>query len=363
MNARGARIFRCTAARQFSSKVTVLGSGNWGCAVAKIVAENARVQSNLAEEVRMWVFDEQVDGESLVDIINKKHENVKYLPGIKLPPNLIAERDITKSVQDADCLIFISPHQFLPRVCDDIFPHIKKSAVGVTGIKGMFVKGADVQLPSQFLTSRLQIPVSAMSGANIAKDVALEETSEATVGCDSAQNALWKSVFQRPYFSIRCVPDIQGVEACGALKNVVALGAGFVDGMGMGSNTKSAVIRMGMAEIIYLAQEIFGPSVQSSTFWESCGIADLITTCFSGRNRKCAEEFARTGDSWDAIEAKMLNGQKLQGTLTTLEVYELLHALGRTQDFPFFTKIHEICFQGAPVQSLLTLFQESDLTK
>jgi len=350
--------------RRFSTsakKITVIGSGNWGCAIAKIVAENAAEHSQFSSEVKMWVFDEKVNGESLVDIINSKNENVKYLPGVNLPSNLIAERDLQTSVQDADLLIFISPHQFLPRVCDDILPVLKSNAAGLTCIKGMFVKGDDIKLPSAYLNSRLNIPVSALSGANIAKDVAAEEMSEATIGTANEEAELWKSLFSRPYFSIRTVPDIEGVEACGALKNVVALAAGFVDGMGLGSNTKSAVIRMGMAEIIRLSQTFFGETVQSSTFWESCGIADLITTCFSGRNRKCAEAFAKTGDSWDKIEADLLNGQKLQGTLTTMEVYEAMEALGVVNQFPFFAKVHGICFKGEKVESLLELFQENEL--
>jgi glycerol-3-phosphate dehydrogenase (NAD+) len=108
---------------------------------------------------------------------------------------------------------------------------------------------------------------------------------------------------------------VAGVELCGALKNVVALGAGFCDGLGFGGNTKAAIIRIGLKETIKFAKMFFD-GVKDDTFLESCGLADLVTTCFGGRNRKCAEAFAKKEGDWEELEKAMLNGQKLQGTIT-----------------------------------------------
>ena len=96
------------------------------------------------------------------------------------------------------------------------------------------------------------------------------------------------------------------------------------------------------------------PTVKRETFFESCGMADLITTCYGGRNRKCAEAFAKAGGkvSWDQIEADLLGGQKLQGTLTAKEVHQVLQRVGGVEDFPLFRKIHAIAFEGQPVESL-----------
>ena len=92
----------------------------------------------------------------------------------------------------------------------------------------------------------------------------------------------------------------------------------------------------------------FYPSVQDSTFFESSGIADLITTCYGGRNRKCAEEFVRRGDTrgWDAIEKDLLGGQKLQGTLTSQELQLVLQREGAEIEFPFFDTVNKIAFHG-----------------
>ena len=103
----------------------------------------------------------------------------------------------------------------------------------------------------------------------------------------------------------------------------MAVGAGFCDGLQMGDNTKAAVIRLGLMEMIKFC-EVFYPAHEHRTFFESCGVADLVTTCYGGRNRKVAEAFARTGKTIDELEKEMLNGQKLQGPETAKEVNVLL---------------------------------------
>merc|ERR1711865_643471 len=149
------------------------------------------------------------------------------------------------------------------------------------------------------------------------------------------------------------INDVAGVELCGALKNIVALGAGFCDGLGLGGNTKAAIIRIGLKETAKFAKMFFS-GVQDDTFMESCGLADLVTTCFGGRNRKCAEAFAKGEGTWDEIEAKLLNGQKLQGTITAKDVATVLKTKGKEAEFPLFMRIHEIAFEGKAVSSSST---------
>jgi glycerol-3-phosphate dehydrogenase (NAD+) len=119
-----------------------------------------------------------------------------------------------------------------------------------------------------------------------------------------------------------------------------------------GSNTKAAIIRLGLMEMRKFGQSFFG-TVQDSTFFESCGVADLITTCSGGRNRKVAEAFVKTRQPIDVLEKELLNGQKLQGTLTAQEVYQFLSARKMTEEFPLFTTVYRIIYENAPVESIV----------
>lgn len=149
-------------------------------------------------------------------------------------------------------------------------------------------------------------------GANLANEVADEKFCETTIGVKDAKMApILRDLFQTPNFRVVVSDDVDAVEICGALKNIVACGAGFVDGLGLGDNTKAAVIRLGLMEMIKFV-DVFYPGSKLATFFESCGVADLITTCYGGRNRKCSEAFVKTGKSIAELEKEMLNGQKLQ---------------------------------------------------
>ncbi|KAK3539441.1 hypothetical protein QTP70_008053 [Hemibagrus guttatus] len=307
-------------------KVCIVGSGNWGSAIAKIVGLNAGRSSKFDSTVKMWVFEELVDGQKLTEIINTEHENVKYLPGHRLPENVVAVADLVEAVSGADILLFVIPHQFISRVCDTIRGKIKQDALGLSLIKGVDEGPDGLKLISEVIREKLGISVSVLMGANIANEVADEKFCETTIGSkDKAQGALLKDLMQTEHFRVTVVEEADVVEICGALKNIVAVGAGFCDGLGFGDNTKAAVIRLGLMEMIAFARLFCsaGP-VSSETFLESCGVADLITTCYGGRNRRVAEAFAKTGRSLEELEKEMLNGQKLQGPATAAEVHIIL---------------------------------------
>ncbi|XP_047439877.1 glycerol-3-phosphate dehydrogenase 1b [Mugil cephalus] len=340
-------------------KVCVIGSGNWGSAIAKIVGANAAKYDKFNTTVNMWVFEETVNGRKLTEIINTDHENVKYLPGHKLPPNVLAVPDLAESVKGADILIFVVPHQFILRVCDTIKSHIKPDAVGMSLIKGVDASPDGLKLISGVIKEKLGITMTVLMGANIANEVADEKFCETTIGCkDKAQGPLLKELMQTTNFRVTVVEESDVVEICGALKNIVAVGAGFCDGLGFGDNTKAAVIRLGLMEMISFAKVFCTDCpVSSATFLESCGVADLITTCYGGRNRKIGEAFAKTGKSIEQLENELLNGQKLQGPATAAEVHQVLKQKKMVEKFPLFTAVYEICFNGHPVTEFIKCLQ------
>lgn len=355
-------------------KVCIVGSGNWGSAIARIAALNTRRHSDVfTEQVTMYVYEENINGRPLSALINETHENVKYLPGIQLGSNVVAEPNLLKAIEDATALVIVLPHQFLPTVLKMMRGHVSPHARAVSLIKGVEVEGDKITTFPTVISSVLDIPCSALSGANIANEVAEDKFCESTLGVPphpmttppdeesqlhSLQDSqLWHLLFQTDTFRIRVVQDVEGVCLCGGLKNVIALAAGFSDGLGWGSNSKAAIMRIGLVELKDFCLEFF-PSTRAQTFLEeSCGVADIMTSCMSGRNRLIAEQMVKTGKSFRELEQEKLNGQKLQGPQTAHELHTFLSARGdsvrRPGGYPLLEAVWRICFDGMPPEQLI----------
>jgi len=243
-----------------------------------------------------------------------------------------------------------------------------------------------------------------LCGANVADEVAREQLCEATLGVAAddggATARLWAAAFrvrggrqppppaaaaaaaaaagrpapppppptplspprpaQTPYLLVDVCADARAVEAFGALKNVVALGAGFVDGLGAGANAKAAVVRRGLLEMAGLAREFFGARDGGDALLRSCGVGDVVASCVGGRNRRCAEAFARTGRPWAELEAELLGGQKLAGVGAAAAVGALLARAGRAGDYPLFARIAAVAAGAEPPGALLRMPQPRD---
>jgi glycerol-3-phosphate dehydrogenase (NAD+) len=358
----------------------------------------------------MWVYEEEVTlptesrhydianadkPQKLTDIINTHHENVKYLPNIALPKNVVANPSVQDAAKDSSILIFNLPHQFIGRISKQLQGHILPYARGISCIKGVEVSQNEVSLFSEWIGEGLGIYCGALSGANIANEIAREKWSETTIAYDPPSidsrnptpngptpsssppdvkvngipaaelghknvlgrpsktvltplpsgyppldHATFRTLFHRPYFHVRMVSDVAGVSLGGALKNIVALAAGFVEGKGWGDNAKAAVMRVGLLEEVRFGLEFFGQTCRGETFTEeSCGVADMITSCASGRNFRCAKMAIERGVTVAEIEKTELNGQMLQGTSTAKEVNNFLKSRGREADYPLFTAV------------------------
>ncbi|KAH9497098.1 glycerol-3-phosphate dehydrogenase [Dermatophagoides farinae] len=326
-----------------------------GSAIAKIVGKNAHKYPQFETDVRMYVYEEIVDGRKLSEIINEQHENVKYLPGHKLPENIIADPDLEHTVGDADILVFVVPHAFVSRICNTLKGKINPNAIAISLIKGFNeLPSGGIELISDVIRHTLGIDTSVLMGANLANEVAEQKFCETTIGCKCPhQGAILKDLFQTDDFRITVVPDRYTVEICGALKNVVACAAGFSDGLGYGDNTKAAVIRIGLKEMIRFCKTFYADGLRVSTFFESCGVADLITTCYGGRNRRVSEAFVKTGKTIEELETEMLNGQKLQGYQTCEEVVNMLNLNGYIDRFPLFHAVNLIYKRELPAEKLV----------
>ena len=358
----------------------------------------------------MWVYEEEVilpnesrhydianadKPQKLTDIINTHHENVKYLPNVALPKNLVANPSVQDAAKDSSILIFNLPHQFIGRISKQLQGHILPYARGISCIKGVEVSQNEVSLFSEWIGEGLGIYCGALSGANIANEIAREKWSETTIAYDPPSidsrnhtpngptpsssppdvkadgipaedlghkdvlgrpsktiltplppgyppldHATFRTLFHRPYFHVRMVSDVAGVSLGGALKNIVALAAGFVEGKGWGDNAKAAVMRVGLLEEVKFGLEFFGQTCRGETFTEeSCGVADMITSCASGRNFRCAKMATERNVTVAEIEKTELNGQMLQGTSTAKEVNNFLRSRGREADYPLFTAV------------------------
>ena len=245
-------------------QIAIIGSGNWGSAIGRLVAKNVGSKPNIFQSnVLMWVFEETINNRLLSIIINEDHENVKYLPGVKLPYNLVANTDLNHCCEKADILIFVIPHNFLPSVLKSMKGRIKKDAIAVSLIKGLEINRNGPELLSSMIQSALNIDnIAVLMGANIANDIAKDEFAESTLACNHASSlTLLKSVFQTESFHIQPSTDVSTVEICGAYKNVIAMGAGMCDGLGLGDSTKAALIRQGIQEMSKFCQ-LYSPSYQ-----------------------------------------------------------------------------------------------------
>lgn len=402
-------------------KVAIVGSGNWGTTIAKVIAENTKEHPDIFDpEVQMWVYEEEVQiakdskhydagsdlcrkPQKLTQLINGLHENVKYLPNIPLPHNIKANPDIVDAVKDSTILIFNLPHQFIARSCEQIRGKVIPFARGISCIKGVEVTEKGCELFSESIGQKLGIYCGALSGANIATEVALEKFSETTIAYDppamdsknptpegtpsgsphastvdlvqtghpkmTALPAEYpplnhknvRLLFHRPYFHVRMVHDVAGVSLGGALKNIVALSAGWVDGLGWGDNAKAAVMRVGILEQVKFGRTFYAKTCRTETFTEeSCGVADMITSCSGGRNFRCAKMSVKEGKPINEIEERELNGQKLQGTSTAYEVNAFLKKQGMEKDFPLFTAVYNILEGNSKPEDIPHLIEPAD---
>lgn len=257
-----------------NKKIAVIGAGSFGTSLAILLVGKGY-------DVSLWGRKK-----SQLALMRETLENPHYLPGIKLPVNLIIEDEMAKALTDADIVVFSVPAQSFRDVFRQAIKYMKKDAVVVNVAKGI-EKGTLLRL-SQVAGELLpSVRYVTLSGPSHAEEVARQlPTTVAVASKDIELSMMIQDVFNTDRFRVYTNDDIVGVELGGALKNIIALGAGISDGMGFGDNAKAAIMTRGITEMCRLG---VSQGADVNTFSGLTGIGDLIVTCTSmhSRNRRC----------------------------------------------------------------------------
>ncbi|XP_033232655.1 titin [Drosophila pseudoobscura] len=345
-------------------KVCIIGSEGWGSAIAASVSKNVQQKEGFDSRAHIYVYDELVHNKYLSEVMNNCHENIKYLPGIRLPDNLIAVNDILAAAQNADIMIFATPQHFVKSYCNILAGHVKKTAIALSMVKGLaHVWDGEIDLFSNAISKHLGIPCYSMMSAKSAIEMAQGKLCEITIGCNNENDArLLVEVLQTENCRVTTINDVDGVELCGTLKDIIALGAGFVDGLKLGENARVAAIHLGIKEMMRFTMAFF-PSAKMSTFFESCAVANSVASTYVDKNVTFAKSFITSGKTIQEIEATLLNGRKLLGPLIAAGLNDFLEMENMQDEFPLFTVIHRICQnEVAPHTILETLRTHPDLS-
>jgi len=320
-------------------KIGILGAGSWGTALAFLLGKKG-------EDVLIWARRKEI-----ADWINDKNENRFYLPGILLPPNIRATIEIEEAVEGKDVIVLAVPSFAMREVVERLSRCDIGSAIVVSAAKGLEEEsGKRMSEVILEIMPSLKERLLVLSGPNLAGEIVREIPTTSVVAGEESLSSLVQELFATHYFRVYRNEDIIGVELGGALKNIIAIGAGINDGLGFGDNTKSALMTRGLAEMIRLGLRL-GASLQ--TFFGLAGLGDLVATCASplSRNRRLGELIAK-GRSLE--EAKREIGQVAEGEPTTRAAYNLAMSLG--VEMPITCEVYNVLFKGKdPRQAVIDL--------
>lgn len=309
-------------------KVTIIGAGAWGAALGKLLCDNRH-------EVTLW----DVDAATLAQL--REGRSPRYLPGVELPRDWTVEPEWDRAVAGRDCLVMAVPSRVFRDVASRL-SGVKATLVSVT--KGIEFESGETMC--RILRDCCpQAGIAALSGPSFALEVA--RGIPTAIVCASENEAVSREVqqaFHRPTFRVYRSADITGVELGGALKNVVAIGAGVCDGLGYGDNSKAALVTRAIAEIRRVGVAC---GAQPETFSGLSGLGDLTLTCFSrlSRNRELGERLGR-GETMAQI---LSSAHKLaEGYPTARSAHQLARRINVVT--PIMDEVFAMLYEGKNVQ-------------
>jgi glycerol-3-phosphate dehydrogenase (NAD(P)+) len=309
--------------------IAVIGGGAWGTALAAHMTK-------AGHDVRLWAFEREV-----VNRINSEHRNTNYLPGIDLPSGLIATHVIHDAAAYAETIVMAVPSEYSRSVYRDLRTCLAPNATIVSTTKG--IELVTLKRISQIAAEEIgDHPLAALSGPSFALEVAREQPTVVVVASSGLEVAdRIQKLFSTRFFRVYSSDDIVGVELGGALKNVIALAAGVLDGLGFGHNTLAALITRGLAEITRLAVAL---GARAETLSGLAGLGDLVLTCTGGlsRNRRVGQAIGR-GEPWqNALQAGMI----AEGIRTTLAACALSERV--EVEMPIAFQMKAVIYDGKP---------------
>jgi glycerol-3-phosphate dehydrogenase (NAD(P)+) len=289
-------------------QVAIIGGGSWGTTVASLVAAHT--------DTFLWAREAEV-----VAAVNERHENTVFLPGVALPPTLRATDALDEALDGAEVVVMGVPAQHFRSVFTQMAPLLSTEVPVLSLVKGI-EKGSLQRMTEIVRAVHDHDPrrLGVLTGPNLAREVAAGQPSATVVafGDDEWARRL-QQLFLSPSFRVYTNPDVVGCEIAGAVKNVIAIAAGIVHGLGFGENTKAALLTRGLAELARLGTALGG---QPITFLGLAGNGDLVATCSSpqSRNRTVGTELGR-GRPIEEIVAEMQ--MVAEGVETTSSVLAL----------------------------------------
>ena len=323
-----------------TERVTVLGDGGWGLALSIVLADHGA-------EVTLWSHDPEYAAE-----MTRTRRNPKFLPGVEIPETVRVTSNIEATVDGQDMLFSVVPTPFLPSVLALLKPHYRAGVPVVSATKGIDTE--TLLRPTEIIAAALgDVPLVVVTGPSHAEEVSRRmPTTVVAASSDMGIARRVQDLLATERFRVYTSDDVIGVELGGALKNVISIAGGIVDGLGFGDNTKAALLTRGIVEMSRLGEALGG---QRQTFFGLSGIGDLITSCCSkhGRNRAVGERLGR-GEKLEHVLQGMQ--QVAEGVKTSVAVKRLSEQRG--VEMPICDEVHKVLFQdkdpGRAVRDLMT---------
>jgi glycerol-3-phosphate dehydrogenase (NAD(P)+) len=319
------------------ANISVLGGGSWGTTLANLLADKGY-------RVRLWVFEED-----LCKIIDEERENVIYLPGIRLSNNIIPTNSLKEAVKEADVIVSVIPSAFVRNIMEKIAPLISSNSVILSASKG--IENETFMTMSQVIGEIIpnNKNIASLSGPSFAKEVSEKKPTAVSIASNNNDIALLlQKNLSTPYFRVYTTDDIIGVEFGGALKNIIAIAAGIVDGLSLGNNAKASLITRGLMEIVRIGVRM---GANPETFFGLSGLGDLVLTCTGNlsRNRGVGLKIGKGMRIKD-----ILDGMKMvaEGIYTTKATYNLANRLNI--ETPIIKEVYHILYDNKSPKDALT---------